>query len=1261
MTTINDAYINALLADAAYADNLQDGLSDGDLAVQLAPRMTQPQAAFIAANFSIIAHNESSDLTGSGFDATVWAGNPGTQYAGKMYVSMQGTLGPADFLTDGDLATSGAARAQILDMVNWWLRITTPTTSQASQIRIGLDGSFVAGNPVAGTGQLVGVSHVEVNGHSLGGHLATAFARLFGGTLTIDHVTTFNSAGFHAISEPVFLNLENLLGTGAGGFLSDDKQTNVFAEHGISVTTNSFFFSQIGQRLSLFNEEGSAPSNHSMYKLTDALALMNAMSVFDQNLTIETANTILDAAAASADRSLESMLDAMRKLAGSTDTTQTTVGDVGDSAASRVDYHGKLALLLGMVQNNSTLRGTIVPLGANASDAAALAKTDLAYRYALSELNPFAVIGFDYSRFNANGELDLVDSASGTGSLSDKWLTDRAAMLAWTNKADQTDTIHVDSGQALDGAWEFDDYKTGKSVIVQPAGGIGNAEHYVRFGSDQDSFIVGGSKSDRLYGMGGNDDLRGQGGADYIEGGTGNDQLDGGADGDTMAGGTGDDTYLVDEGTDVVIERFGEGTDTIYAATNYVLPENVENLILTGRGNLAATGNELDNVLIGGDDASNVINGSGGADLIVGGQRRDWLIGGGGDEDIVFGDGGDDILLAGGGSATLIGDSGNDAYFYNSTADGAVAIEDIDGSVYYDGSLLQGGKRQDEGNVYSDGAGNQYVWAGGVLTINGNVTVTDFRNGDLSIVLTDENGNPDPENRGGSGDGSGNAGGGTGSNGDARGKGWAGSPNGGRSRDLRRWGIPGLSPFPGDFRAVRDRFLGAKTMGIVDPSKLPSPIVLDLNGDGIETTSVDSSTYFDHDANGFAERTGWVGKDDGLLVWDRNGNGRIESGRELFGSESILADGTKAENGFAALAELDTNGDGVVDADDTGFADLRVWRDANGDGYSVPDELLSLADAGVASIDVDYNTSTHVDSFGNEHRQVGGFTRTDGSYGEAVDVWFVSDSSDTLAETRLAVPLSIAQLPNLQGHGNLYDLHQAMARDSSGQLHGLVQSFTVENDVQGRNVLFEQILFRWAGVQSTAPGSRGIYVDARKLGVLEGFLGERFVGSDGNQNPGYNVGPALDEPYQKLAAVLYGQLMAQTHLKSLYDSIRWNVDVSSKLVKADFTLVVSQLDCAYTIDAQVAIANLKEFLRTAQVLGVLSNSNLGCLSYPAWFFDQDGLMIGGREIGVLVAGSGNDTITDSDGSDTIDGGAGDDTITDSGTGTNVLRGGDGND
>lgn len=115
-------------------------------------------------------------------------------------------------------------------------------------------------------------------------------------------------------------------------------------------------------------------------------------------------------------------------------------------------------------------------------------------------------------------------------------------------------------------------------------------------------------------------------------------------------------------------------------------------------------------------------------------------------------------------------------------------------------------------------------------------------------------------------------------------------------------------------------------------STILSPITLDLDGDGIETVSLVNGTLFDHAADGFAERTAWVGADDGLLVRDINGNDKIESGRELFGSETLLENGSKAANGFEALKELDTNADGVIDANDMAFSELRIWKDADGNG-----------------------------------------------------------------------------------------------------------------------------------------------------------------------------------------------------------------------------------------------------------------------------------------------------------------------------------------
>ena len=125
------------------------------------------------------------------------------------------------------------------------------------------------------------------------------------------------------------------------------------------------------------------------------------------------------------------------------------------------------------------------------------------------------------------------------------------------------------------------------------------------------------------------------------------------------------------------------------------------------------------------------------------------------------------------------------------------------------------------------------------------------------------------------------------------------------------------------------------------------PLVLDLNGDGVQTTRLSNSftqgVHFNLDATGLAENTAWVDAQDGLLVRDLDADGQISSGRELFGNHTLLHNGAQAANGFEALAELDDNADGVVDANDALFASLKVWKDANSNGVTDAGELLTLA------------------------------------------------------------------------------------------------------------------------------------------------------------------------------------------------------------------------------------------------------------------------------------------------------------------------------
>jgi hypothetical protein len=169
-----------------------------------------------------------------------------------------------------------------------------------------------------------------------------------------------------------------------------------------------------------------------------------------------------------------------------------------------------------------------------------------------------------------------------------------------------------------------------------------------------------------------------------------------------------------------------------------------------------------------------------------------------------------------------------------------------------------------------------------------------------------------------------------------------------------------------------------------------SPLILDLDGDGVETLGQDFYIHFDHDKNGFAERTGWVGADDGLLVLDRNGNGRIDNGGELFGNHS--GTGPAPANGFAALAEFDSNRDGRIDASDAAFANLRVWKAANSNGLTDAGELLTLQQAGVGSLSLSYTTGSAVDAQGNSHLQLGSYTTTQGETRQMTDVWFSVDT-----------------------------------------------------------------------------------------------------------------------------------------------------------------------------------------------------------------------------------------------------------------------------
>lgn len=459
----------------------------------------------------------------------------------------------------------------------------------------------------------------------------------------------------------------------------------------------------------------------------------------------------------------------------------------------------------------------------------------------------------------------------------------------------------------------------------------------------------------------------------------------------------------------------------------------------------------------------------------------------------------------------------------------------------------------------------------------------------------------------------------------------------------------------------------------VDSAKsTSSPIVLDLNSNGIDTTGVKEGAYFDHASDGFAEQTGWINPSDALLVRDLNNNGYIDNGSELFGNETFI-NGVKAANGFEALKALDSNHDSQITNQDTDFGSLKLWIDTNGDGFSQNNELHTLAEEGVVSISTSYQNSTFVDGNGNAHRQVGSYTQADGTQAIAKDIWFAVDHIYSLANTYVSVPEDVAHLPNLSGYGVVRDLWQAIVFDTSGTLKTLISAYQTETDEGQRHSLTRDILYHWASADAVDPHSRGSYVDTRQLATLERFLGDAFYQAGWGANPGDTAGKKITAAFDDLSSTTFAQLEAQIRFSDLYAQIHWQWDARTQTLQADFTNVINTLQSHLNAEQVQGLDLLDGFVRNLKALGWMDASSWQSLT-QGFANNTDALNIlqlaqlatltgsadseclnGCADNERLLGFGGDDSLSGQGGDDVLEGGAGQDTL-EGGTGNDILQG-----
>lgn len=909
------------------------------------------------------------------------------------------------------------------------------------------------------------------------------------------------------------------------------------------------------------------------------------------------------------------------------------------------------------------------------------------------------ILGAGSDTYTGGSGADIVDGGSGSvikikEDLINAGYTEvsQLTMDKLKDNSYDTNTIHLGAGN---------DVYTGGVGIDIVYSGQGNDT--INTGGNDDIVYTDDSTDskdiNKVFLGSGNDEFHGGDGIDIVDGGSENPDIEGIYDPANMVDdednentvhlGGGDDRYTGGIGKDIVYAgtgnddiSTGEGNDHVY--TNDTNNENENKTIHLGGGDDKFTGGVAnDHVTSGSSSDTNNnhknIDLGNGNNSYVGGDAQDNVTAGSGDDNISTG-GGNDIIDTGDGNNTANGGAGDDRMTGgsgNDTLDGGTG-KDVFNGKGGNNTINPGNDNDDDTIIAGKGPGKDTISNfkdNDTVIIPEGIVDNRSENGDLifttpsgrEVILKGRGEPEDPEDE------------------DPQptlppnvfdGEGTLYKPDEeGKYRPVDN----GLPPFTPD-EPNKDK--GNANDGKKHAESQSSPLVVDLDGDGIETLGSGVGIYFDHDNNGFSEDTGWVGKDDGLLVRDINGNGQIDNGTELFGNNTLLSNGEKAKNGFEALKELDSNNDNVFDPNDAAWNEVKVWKDGNSNGIVDDGELLTMEQAGITGVDlnyVDHNyRDDHSDEHGNTCKQESTFSKADGSTGQVSDIWFDRNTADSKYEA-IDVPEDIKTLPNLQGFGNVVSLWEAMASDETGELKQLVEQYLNTTNITERRNLMTDIIYHWTGVEDIDPESRAAYgenyiQDARIIEALEEFWGSDYVNQNwlGNEesNPRQQASLILIKTFEDLRDSMMGKLDMQTHYKELFEGISVHYDNEIEDISADVSGFVEQLKTMYDENPADILGIMENLAKLIQEQSVVApyiidairatgeNLDHNISTYLKNFGDVNAYITNGND--TINGTSGNDYIDGLSGNDVIYGNDGDDTLVGN-AGNDRLIGGNGND